>query len=69
MLCNACGSRYLVKRSLDGYQPLQTRREANALREASTGVSGGSVKEAAPRRQAPAAAGRAGKPKRAAAKR
>lgn len=66
MLCNACGSRYLVKRSLEGYQPLQTRREQNAAREAAAG--GAPPKE--PSRRAPAAAaGRSTKPKRAAQKR
>ena len=66
ILCNACGSRYLVKRSLDGYQPLQTRREQSAAREA---VAGGAPKEPQRRAAPTAASGRTTKPKRAAQKR
>lgn len=66
ILCNACGSRYLVKRSLDGYQPLQTRREQSAAREA---AAGGAPKEPQRRAAPTAASGRTTKPKRAAQKR
>lgn len=72
ILCNACGSRYLVKRSLEGYQPLQTRREntSKAAAAADKDSSGGEGSGRAAARRAPApAAGRTAKPKRAAQKR
>ena len=70
ILCNACGSRYLVKRSLEGYQPLQTRRENTSKAAAAADSSGGEGSGKAAARRAPApAAGRAAKPKRAAQKR
>lgn len=71
VLCNACGSRYLVKRSLDGYQPLQTRREGGSKAAAAAAKdSSGSEGSKPVARRAPApAAGRAAKPKRAAQKR
>lgn len=59
ILCNACGSRYLVKRNLDNYVPLATRQDrAAAAKE-------GSAKEPAQRRAMAPAAGRVIKPKRA----
>ncbi|PSC72272.1 GATA transcription factor 26-like [Micractinium conductrix] len=65
VLCNACGSRYLVKRSLEGYQPLQTRRETAAKAQAEVGV-----KPSSPARRVAPAAGRvAKKPKRVVQKR
>ncbi|KAL4452489.1 hypothetical protein ABPG75_008151 [Micractinium tetrahymenae] len=67
VLCNACGSRYLVKRSLEGYQPLQTRREAGVKQQTSEGSKAG-VAAGARRATAPAA-GRVSKAKRAALKR
>lgn len=70
VLCNACGSRYLVKRSLEGYQPLQSRREGGSKAAAAAKDSSGSEGSKPVGRRAPAsAAGRAAKPKRAAQKR
>lgn len=67
VLCNACGSRYLVKRSLEGYQPLQTRREASAKQQPDEGTKAAAA--AGGRRTVAAAAGRVSKVKRAAPKR
>lgn len=67
MLCNACGSRYLVKRSLEGYQPLQTRREAGGKQQLDDNSKPAAT--AGARRATAAAAGRVSKPKRAAPKR
>lgn len=71
ILCNACGSRYLVKRSLEGYQPMQTRREGGSKAAvAAAKDSSGSEGSKGTARRAPApAAGRTAKPKRAAQKR
>lgn len=64
ILCNACGSRYLVKRNLDNYVPLATRQDRAAANK-----DGSSGKEAAARRTVAPAAGRISKPKRVAHKR
>ncbi|KAI3438312.1 hypothetical protein D9Q98_000746 [Chlorella vulgaris] len=61
VLCNACGSRYLVKRNLDNYVPLATRQD----RAKETG----GAKETDKRRVVAPAAGRVTKPKRAVQKR
>jgi hypothetical protein len=58
-----------VKRSLEGYQPLQTRREGSSKAAAAKDSSGSEGSKPAGRRAPGPAAGRAAKPKRAAQKR
>ncbi|KAL6780904.1 hypothetical protein ACKKBG_A08950 [Auxenochlorella protothecoides x Auxenochlorella symbiontica] len=48
ILCNACGSRYLVKRSLEGYQPLAMR---GMIKQRASKVSAPALLRARPTRR------------------